>query len=189
MRMIDLPHAKEISEEEGCIKVGRWLRGNDYGPAATSGLPSKGNGWFFNLFYEENVPYVWRSNERCAKARLLKGLRSVLRRARVPFPVLVFHENHGGWRALCNPARFLEPESLDELMILLDRYVWNVGKEISSFRQSDNYNMLFGDNGPYMVFSHENELLLFSRGLALLESYSSLFRVVKLPVRPHGCQQ
>ena len=43
--------------------------------------------------------------------------------------------------------------------------------------------MLFGDNGPYMVFSHENELLLFSRELALLESYSSLFRVVKLPVR------
>ena len=112
MRMVDLPHAKEISEEEGCVKVGRWLRGNDYGPAAPSGFPPKENGWFCNLFYEKNVPYVWRSNERCAKDRLLKGLRSVLRRANVPFPVLVFHENHGGWRALCNPTRFLELESL-----------------------------------------------------------------------------
>ena len=186
MRMVDLPHAKEISEEEGCVKVGRWLRGNDYGPAAPSGFPPKENGWFCNLFYEKNVTYVWRSNERCTKARLLNGLRSVLRRMNEPFPVLVFHENHGGWRALCNPTRFLELESLDELMILLDRHVWNVGKELSSFGQSDNYNMLFGDNGPYMVFSHENELLLFSRELALLESYSSLFRVVKLPVRPQG---
>ena len=113
MRMVDLPHAKEISEEEGCVKVGRWLRGNDYGPAAPSGFPPKENGWFCNLFYEKNVPYVWRSNERCTKARLLNGLRSVLRRMNVPFPVLVFHENHGGWRALCNPTRFLELESLD----------------------------------------------------------------------------
>ena len=171
------------SSEKGRERVCGWLRRNGYGMATPYD-----ERWFCNLFHAADVPYLWRSNERCSRTWFLKGLRRVLQRAQVPFPALMFHENLGGWRcpSSCPSSRFLELRTLDELIHFLDRHVWNLGRELSSFRRSDNYNILFNGGDICLVLSHENELLLYSRDVKLLELYRNLFDDVRLKIWQEG---
>lgn len=144
--------------------------------------------WFCNHFLQHRYLYLWRSNRRCSKVRFLKCLRAVIEKAGVVFPSVVFHEKFGGWKRFhgFTAARFIKIESLDGLITLLSRHVWNIGKEFNNISRSDNYNIVFHGGQMYLVISHENEMLLFSRNRALLEVCRNVFKDEGLSVYFEG---
>ena len=96
----------------------------------------------------------------------------------------MFREGLGGWKNGRKQlgCQFVEIFDLEVLIKVLLHHVWHVGKEVECSQKSDNYNILFLKSRICLVFSHENEMLMFSRDVDLLKIYAATFRKIGLSV-------
>ncbi len=169
---------RQVLENSFFQSVRIWMERNRY----LTNIAEIKDRWFCNIFFKNDIPYLWCSNERRLRACFFKQLRVVFARLRVSFPAMLFHENLGGWRRknTAPNSRCLLLESQEDLFFLLERHMWNIGKEACRFRASDNYNVLFCDCDLCLVFSHENELYLFSQDREFLTRCRQLFRSARI---------
>ena len=167
---------KQLPENDSLRMISAWLERNSYAVGVNDS-----DGWFYNRFFSARIPYLWRSNARCSRARFAVCLKHVFDRLRLNANALVFHENFGAWKdgiAMLD-SRFLLLDTLEELIWLVERHMWNIGKETSECLSSDNYNVIFLGHDVCLVFSHENETCIFSREKAFLQTCATYFRLFR----------
>ncbi len=115
---------KLLSETETVGVINTWLGHNRY----IIGV-NELDGWFYNRFFVEEIPYLWRSNARCSRARLSYCLKRVLNRLGLQAPAIIFHENLGGWKndnATLGRCLLLDP--LEDLFFLLEKLEYREGE-------------------------------------------------------------
>lgn len=140
------------------------------------------DGWTINVFYENDVPYVWRSNLRIDEGRFWQVVESVFAGIDEPNGVLLFHDGHAGWKRgrVLNVKNGVAVPTVNDALHLLrrgafySRRQWNYGED------SDNYNMVLAMNKAFVSFTHHGELICFSEDAQWLSQVKHRFNAFRL---------
>ncbi len=134
------------------------------------------NGWITNELFNNNIPYVWRSNRRIREERFWNMFEKAFANIDEIDGFILFHEKHAGWKrrmkSIQNGVFFQQLVDASDFMkdlAFYSRRQWQYG-EIN-----DNYNLLLIHSKIFVSFTHEGEFLCFSKDKSLLITIARSF--------------
>jgi len=142
-------------------------------------------GWLANVFFEMDVPHIWRSNTRIPESRFWHVFAIAASKASVNGRIIVFHDGHAGWRGdgRGEVSRFLALDGVDVAVDFMKKRAYYSRSQWEYGRKSDNYYLFFPDEKMLAAFTHHGEFYCFSRNKDMLLAMGKTFFRNRLSVK------
>lgn len=140
------------------------------------------DGWMNNVFYDNDIPYIWRSNRRITEERLWRVLEVVFADLNEHAEVYLFHERHAGWKIVDGNTsnNGVALYGIREALKFMQRFSFYSRKQWNYGKMNDNYNMVLEQTKAFVSFTHHGELICFAEDVQWLKLVARRFKVLRL---------
>ena len=136
------------------------------------------NGWIVNNFFLKGIPYIWRDNRRISEDRFWRSFMEVFSMVSENSGLILFCDGRSWWRKDGKePRRF---DCLYDAVDFMNKYAYYGRRQWVYGRKNDNYNLVFLNKDIFVSFTHDGEMLCFSRKLGFLRSIEHLWKTRRL---------
>ena len=135
-------------------------------------------GWIINNFFTRGIPYIWRDNRRISEDRFWCTFMEVFAMVGETSGLILFCDGRSWWKKNGKEPRLFD--CLYDVVDFMNKYAFYDRRHWVCGRKNDNYNLVFLNKDVFVSFTHEGELLCFSRRLGLLRSIKHLWRSRRL---------
>ena len=136
------------------------------------------NGWIVNNFFLKGIPYIWRDNRRISEDRFWRSFMEVFSMVSENSGLILFCDGRSWWRKNGKePRRF---DCLYDAVDFMNKYAYYGRRQWVYGRKNDNYNLVFLNKDIFVSFTHDGEMLCFSRKLGFLRSIEHLWKTRRL---------
>ena len=139
-------------------------------------------GWTTNVFYDNDIPYIWRSNCRIAEERLWRVLEVVFADLYEHDEVYMFHDRHAGWKSVEGEIgnNGVALHGIHEALEFMKRFSFYSRKQWNYGEKNDNYNMVLEQTRAFVSFTHHGEVICFAEDVQWLKLVAHRFKTSRL---------